>query len=68
MRAVTVERPRYVGARIGIHDPSGNRVGTVSHVRNRETLWVVGPGAAAVDAVTAGLLGASAPDRAARAA
>ena len=68
VRAVTVERPRYVGARIGIHDPSGARVGTVSHVRNRETLWVTGPSAAAVDRVTAGLTGASAPGAAARAA
>ena len=68
VRAVTVERPRYVGARIGIHDPSGNRVGTVSHVRNRETLWVVGPTAAAVETVTAGLVGTPAPDDTARAA
>jgi adenine-specific DNA-methyltransferase len=34
--------PRYVGARIGIHNPSGEKVGTVSHVRNHEYLIVAG--------------------------
>ena len=34
---------RYVGAQIGIHDLNGNRVGQVSHVRNREYLYVVVP-------------------------
>ncbi len=34
---------RYVGARIGIHNPAGERVGTVSHLRNTEHLFVVGP-------------------------
>jgi adenine-specific DNA-methyltransferase len=38
-----VDNPRYVGARIGIHNPRGERVGAVSHVRNRELLFVVGP-------------------------
>jgi adenine-specific DNA-methyltransferase len=33
---------RYVGAQIGIHNPSGARVGTVSHVRNREYVLIVG--------------------------
>ncbi len=43
---------RYVGAQIGIHDPSGRKVGTVSHLRNTETLFVVGPERAQVrDAV-----------------
>jgi len=32
---------RYVGARIGIHNPQGQRVGRVSHVRNKEFLFVV---------------------------
>ncbi len=35
--------PRYVGARIGIHDLQGRRVGRVSHVRNREFIFVAGP-------------------------
>jgi len=39
----TVERDykRYVGAQIGIHSPSGERVGQVSHTRNKELLFVV---------------------------
>ena len=38
-----VDFPRYVGAKIGIHNPRGERVGRVSHLRNRELLFVVGP-------------------------
>ena len=34
---------RYVGAQIGIHDPSGKKVGRVSHLRNVEYLLVAGP-------------------------
>jgi adenine-specific DNA-methyltransferase len=33
---------RYVGATIGIHDPSGKKVGTVSHTRNTEYVLVAG--------------------------
>jgi adenine-specific DNA-methyltransferase len=33
---------RYVGAQIGIHNPAGQRVGTVSHLRNTEYLVVAG--------------------------
>ena len=36
------ESRRYVGAQIGIHNPQGERVGTVSHVRNREYLLIAG--------------------------
>jgi adenine-specific DNA-methyltransferase len=36
------ESRRYVGARIGIHNPRGERVGNVSHVRNREYVVVAG--------------------------
>ncbi len=35
-------RPRYVGAKIGIHDPNGRKVGAVSHVRNTEYVVVAG--------------------------
>ncbi|MBX9928364.1 MAG: DNA adenine methylase [Gemmatimonadaceae bacterium] len=42
VKCITVAHPRYVGARIGIHDPRGRRVGRVSHVTNREYLFVVG--------------------------
>lgn len=34
---------RYVGARIGIHDTKGNKVGKVTHVRNKEYLVLAGP-------------------------
>ena len=33
---------RYVGAQIGIHDPSGKKVGKVSHLRNQEYVIVCG--------------------------
>jgi adenine-specific DNA-methyltransferase len=51
---------RYVGARIGIHNPSGQKVGTVSHLRNTEYVLVTGERArvrAMTDAVTAAGLG-----------
>lgn len=41
VETIEVDFPRYVGARIGIHDPAGRKVGRVSHVRNREYLFVV---------------------------
>lgn len=54
---VPVAFRRYVGARIGIHSPSGVKVGQVSHLTNHEFLFVAGPGAAAiVDAAEAGRL------------
>ena len=46
--AVPVDFKRYVGATIGIHNQRGEKVGKVSHLRNREFLFVAGPGAAAV--------------------
>jgi adenine-specific DNA-methyltransferase len=51
---------RYVGARIGIHNPAGKRVGRVSHLRNTEYLVLAGPARrirAMADAVTASGLG-----------
>ena len=38
---------RYVGAQIGIYSPQGRKVGTVSHLRNTEYLYVVSRGAPA---------------------
>ncbi len=32
---------RYVGARIGIHDPKGRKVGKISHLKNKERLFLV---------------------------
>ncbi|MDT3767867.1 DNA adenine methylase [Gleimia hominis] len=34
---------RYVGAKIGIHSPTGKRVGKVSHTRCKEWVFVAGP-------------------------
>ena len=33
--------PRYVGAKIGIHNPRGEKVGQVGHLHNHERLFVV---------------------------
>jgi len=35
--------PRYVGAKIGIHNQKGIKVGKVSHLRNKEFLFLVRP-------------------------
>jgi len=43
VEVLAFDSPRYVGARIGIHDPSGRKVGTVSHTRNTEYVVVAGP-------------------------
>ncbi len=48
---VAADFKRYVGAQIGIHSPSGERVGRVSHLRNKEYLFVVSERQEAVDAV-----------------
>lgn len=43
---------RYIGATIGIHSPQGERVGAVSHVRNKEYLFVVSQDASVHKALT----------------
>lgn len=42
-RVVTMEQDykRYVGAQIGIYSPSGVKVGRISHLRNKEYLFIV---------------------------
>jgi adenine-specific DNA-methyltransferase len=42
VEVLTFDSRRYVGAKIGIHNPQGKRVGTVSHVRNQEYLLIAG--------------------------
>ena len=42
VEVLSFDSRRYVGAQIGIHNPKGERVGTVSHVRNQEYLVVAG--------------------------
>ncbi|HEY6471994.1 MAG TPA: DNA adenine methylase [Acidimicrobiales bacterium] len=64
---------RYVGARIGIFDPSGRKVGRVSHLSNQELLVIAGAPTLVrrvVEALGSGVTGAastpggtSAPDR-----
>ena len=41
VRTVCIDHKRYVGAQIGIHNPSGKRVGKISHLRNKEMLYLV---------------------------
>jgi adenine-specific DNA-methyltransferase len=45
---------RYVGAQIGIHNPSGVKVGSVSHLRNTEIMVLSGPRAVVEAAAAAG--------------
>ena len=52
-RPVAIDSKRYVGARIGIHNPAGERVGSVSHLRNTEVVFVCGPRRAAVERAAA---------------
>ncbi len=40
--ALAFDSARYVGAKIGLHNPAGEKVGEVSHLRNREYLLVCG--------------------------
>jgi adenine-specific DNA-methyltransferase len=40
---IDIDSKRYVGAQIGIYNPSGEKVGAVSHLRNRECLFLAGP-------------------------
>jgi adenine-specific DNA-methyltransferase len=52
---LSFDSPRYVGARIGIHNPAGERVGTVSHLRNQEYLVLAGTRGAVDRAVGASM-------------
>lgn len=50
-----VAQDRYVGARIGIHNRKGKRVGSVGRLRNVEYLFVVAPAADALEPVARAL-------------
>lgn len=41
VETLEMDYKRYVGAQIGIHDRQGRKVGKVSHLRNKEYLFVV---------------------------
>ena len=43
VRMFAYDSRRYVGAQIGIANPAGVRVGSVSHLRNTEYVFVAGP-------------------------
>ncbi len=43
VEVLAIDFKRYVGAQIGIHNPKGERVGRVSHLRNQEFLFFVSP-------------------------
>lgn len=53
IRTVEHDYKRYVGAQIGIYNPSGDKVGRISHLRNTEYLFVVAREHAAVEPSTA---------------
>ena len=60
VEVLAFDSARYVGARIGIHDPTGRKVGAVSHLRNTEYVLVGGDRArvrSMVEAVVAAGLG-----------
>jgi adenine-specific DNA-methyltransferase len=41
VREASVDHPRYIGHRLGIYNPQGEKVGTPGPARNREHLFVV---------------------------
>jgi len=41
VQVIEIAHPRYVGARIGIHNPKGEKVGAIGRTRNVEYLFVV---------------------------
>jgi len=50
VRVVSTKHGRYVGARIGIYNPAGEKVGKISHTENRERMFVVSPDEARAEA------------------
>ncbi len=42
VEVLSFDSKRYVGAQIGIHNPAGQKVGKVSHLRNQEYIVVAG--------------------------
>ena len=55
VNCVELDFKRYVGAQIGIFNPNGDKVGSVSHLRNKEVLFVIGPDRALVESIFDGL-------------
>lgn len=63
VRLLAFDSRRYVGAQIGIHNRSGERVGKVSHLRNTEYVFIAG----STERVEAAMAVGSAPGRSATA-
>ncbi len=55
VRSVEVDFKRYVGAQIGIYNPSGKKVGRVSHLRNKEVVFIAGPDESVVERAAAAI-------------
>jgi len=55
VRLLAFDSKRYVGAQIGIYNPSGTRVGSVKKLRNTEYLFVAGGREQVEDCVARGL-------------
>lgn len=55
VRCIATDFKRYVGAQIGIHNLQGEKVGEVSHLRNKELLFLAGPDSAVLDCAVKGL-------------
>lgn len=64
VRVVSIDFKRYVGAQIGIYNPRGERVGKISHLRNKEMLFLVSPDRAAVERAAEAALREIGPERA----
>ena len=59
MATLAFDSARYVGARIGIFDPSGRKVGRVSHLSNQELVVIAGEPALVRRVVEAAGVGAA---------
>ncbi|MCA1819783.1 MAG: DNA adenine methylase [Thermoplasmatota archaeon] len=55
LQVVENDFKRYVGAQIGIYNPQGVKVGKVSHLRNKEYLYLVGDEPAPLGAAAAAI-------------
>lgn len=53
VRLLEFDHQRYIGARIGIYNPRGEKTGNVSHTRNKEWIFVAGPRSRVEDIVCA---------------
>lgn len=60
VRMLAFDSKRYVGAQIGVYNPTGHKVGKISHLRNTEYVFIAGPS----DLVTAAARAVHVPDKA----